>query len=63
MKNVGVLAGRARHMVRQLMLLPQLQTQSLLFLQLEMGTAHECKELFQHWILNYLNLIWNPSGP
>lgn len=46
MKNVGVLAGRARHMVRQLMLLPRLQTQSLLFLQLEMGTAVNAKSSF-----------------
>lgn len=48
MKNVGVLAGSGRHMVRQLTLVPQPQTQSRFFLQLEMGTAHECKELFQH---------------
>jgi hypothetical protein len=55
MKNAGVLAGSGRHMVRRLVLLPQPQTQSLFFLQLEAGMAHECKELFRHKILNYLN--------
>jgi hypothetical protein len=46
MKNVAVQAGSGRRMVRQLARLPQPQTQSLFFLQLEMGTARECKELF-----------------